>query len=178
MRDWLVDYHTDAGFDLPRLLNDDCFLAIKLLLNNQHCVSAMKLLMSALDTIAYLEFGDTPGSFQAWLNAYADLSFLGATADELWELRNSLLHMTNLDSRKVSAGKIRRLMFYFGHLPNGFPTEDARAKYMSIWKLIECVDEAFAKYCESFNNNAAKFEIFVARYDKIVSDKRYVELRK
>jgi len=175
MDDYLLAYHKENGFDLPALFNDDYFKAVKLLWNNKHYVSAVKLLMSAVDTFGYLEYGDKAGSFQAWLTEYADLDKLGVSADELWELRNSLLHMTNLDSRRVASGKIRRLMFYIGYLPNGHPTGDEEAKYLGMWQLIQCVAQALGAYCDSFNLNPAKFGTFAERYDRVISDVRYHE---
>ena len=64
MVDYLEKYLTPNGFDLPRLINDDYFEAIRLLFNRSHYVSSAKLLMSCLDTLAFIEFGDIPQSFQ------------------------------------------------------------------------------------------------------------------
>lgn len=55
MEDYLVKYTTPEGFDVPRLINDDFFLAIKLLFNSGLYVSASKLLLSFIDSIAYVE---------------------------------------------------------------------------------------------------------------------------
>ena len=74
MTDHLEAYTTIKGFDIPRLINDDYFLSIKLLYNNKHYISSAKLLFSCIDTIAYLEFGDVRENFQKWLDCYADLS--------------------------------------------------------------------------------------------------------
>ncbi len=175
MDDYLMSYLKGNSFDLAALFNDDYFRAVKLLWNNKHYVSAMKLLMSAVDTFGYLEHGDKPGSFQAWLTEYAELGKLGVSADELWELRNSLLHMTNLDSRRVASGKVRRLMFYIGHLPDGHPPGEAEAKYLGMWQLIQCVAQAMGKWCNSFNLNPAKSGVFFERYDRVISDVRYLE---
>lgn len=46
VEDWLTKYATGRGFDLPRLLNDDYFQAIRLLFNAQQYVSCMKLLVT------------------------------------------------------------------------------------------------------------------------------------
>src|SRR5882724_4472208 len=109
--DYVRKYMTDEGFDFPRLLNDDFFHPIRLLFNHRHYVSAAKLLMTFIDSVGFLEFGDTgDNAFVKWLDAYADLTAVGVTAEELWEHRNSLLHMSNLDSRRVLAGRITRLM--------------------------------------------------------------------
>jgi hypothetical protein len=52
MKDYLVEYTGPEGFDFGRLINDDYFLAIKLLFQNGRYVSAAKLLMSCVDTLA------------------------------------------------------------------------------------------------------------------------------
>ena len=108
MIDYLTKYSTEDGFDLPRLLNDDFFVAIRLLFNNRCYVSAANLLMSFIDSIAFVEYGDCTGgsNFCRWLESYVDLQSIGITAEEIWEHRNSLVHMTNLDSRKVLSGKV------------------------------------------------------------------------
>jgi len=48
LKDYLSAYVTDEGIDLPRLFNDDFFVATKLLWNAKHYISAAKLLMSAV----------------------------------------------------------------------------------------------------------------------------------
>jgi hypothetical protein len=50
MIDYSAKYLTDEGFDLPQLLNDDFFVAIKLLFNNRGYVSATKRLLSFVDS--------------------------------------------------------------------------------------------------------------------------------
>lgn len=66
--DYLESYLTENGFDFPRLFNDDFFDAIRLAYNHRRYVSSLKLLVSFIDTAAYLEFGDTPGNFQGFLD--------------------------------------------------------------------------------------------------------------
>jgi len=95
------------------------------------------------------------------------------TRSEVWEFRNSLLHMTNLDSRKVLAGAVRRLMFYVGTMPEGIPMEDDEAKYFSLIDLIMETTNALERWFESFSAAPSKFKDFVERYDRVVSDVRY-----
>jgi hypothetical protein len=105
----------DAGcFDVPQLINDDYFLAIKQLFNARHFVSAAKLLMSFIDTVGFIDAGDVRDGFSQWLDKYADLTSLGISPKELWEFRNGLLHMTNLRSRAVASGNTAPLIFYVG----------------------------------------------------------------
>lgn len=176
MTDYLEAYTTSAGFDIPRLINDDYFLSIKLLYNNKHYISSAKLLFSCIDTIAYLEFGDISGNFQKWLDSYADLSSVGVSSAELWEMRNSLLHMTNPDSRKVLSGKVRRLVFYIGDLPEGLPIEDEQAKYFSLTSLIQVVINALQQWFIALDQDRSKIVDFISRYDRILSDTRYAVL--
>lgn len=98
---YLEKYLIDEGFDFTALINDDFLDAIKLLLKNRKYVSAIKLLMAAIDTFAFLEYGDTKDNFKTWLAIFCDLSIIKLTPDELWEYRNSIIHMTNAQSRKV-----------------------------------------------------------------------------
>jgi hypothetical protein len=171
--DYRTHYMTEEGFDLSRLINDDYLLAVRLLYNNGHYVSALKLLMSFIDTMAFLEFDDTQKNFQKWLDKYVHLSDLQIVSDELWEMRNSLLHMTNVDSRKVIKGDVQRLMFYVGTLTKGLPNETDEAKYFELMGLIRAVAYGVDRWANSYNVDRTKFQIFVDRYDRIVSDSRY-----
>lgn len=44
-----------------------------MLFNARRYVSCVKLLMSCIDTLALVEFGDVSGNFFKWLDAYVDL---------------------------------------------------------------------------------------------------------
>jgi hypothetical protein len=171
--DYLTRYMTPTGLDVPRLLNDDFFEAIRLLFNSRKFVSSLKLLLSFVDTMAFLETGESSGSsFQRWLDTYVDLSLVGATSQELWEHRNSLLHMTNLDSRRVASGRVRRLLSYVGELPVGVPAETADSKFFSFKRLISAIGEGVRKFLGQLNADPAKLKLFLERYDLIVSDHR------
>jgi len=167
--DYLTHYMSEEGFDLSRLINDDYLLAIKLLYNNGHYVSALKLLMSFIDTLAFLEFDDTPRNFHRWLDQYVDLNDLEIVPDELWEMRNSLLHMTNSDSRKVRKGEVKRLMFYIGTLTKELSNKSDEAKYFELMGLIRAIAYGIDKWANSYNIERPKFQSFVDRYDRIVS---------
>ncbi|MEX3843190.1 hypothetical protein [Paraburkholderia sp. BR10882] len=177
MDDYLFKYiDEEAGtFNMPALIHDDYFKAIRLLFNNQHFISCLKLLMSFLDTIAYVEFGDrapreTP-VFIDWLRTFADPDPVGATPEELWEFRNSLLHMSNLESRKVAAGKVARLTPYVGAQDHP-PSTDPMVKYINVNRLIEAVAAAIQRWIVSYNDHPEKMRTFVQRYDRVVSDDR------
>lgn len=171
MADYLEAYITPDGFDMPRLLNDDYFKAIKLLFNANHYVSCMKLLVSFIDTIAYLELGDVSGNFVQWLRKYASIEKLGITEQQLWELRNSILHMSNLDSKKVLSGKEKRISFCVarsGYIPN----PDLDTQYFNFKDLIDEIAQALSRWIKTFQDNPDKMLVFIERYDRVISDSR------
>ena len=175
--DYFGKYFTLQGFDFQSLIDDDFIAPIRLLYQNKHYVSAAKLLMTFVDSIGYVEYGDTTNNpFIKWLATYADLIPVGVSPEELWEHRNSLLHMSNLDSRKVRAGTVKRLMLYVGVLPSGMPHETEHAKYYSLQKLILSIVAACGRWFESYHTDRAKIDSFVKRYDLITSDNRMLWL--
>jgi len=173
MVDWLAKYKKPEGIDITQLIHDDYFLAIKLTYNAGLHVSAMKLLLSCIDSLAYIEFGDNRQStpFIDWLNAYADLAPLGISAAELWELRNGLLHMSNTNSSKVRNNKIRRISFSVGGL-SALPSRDDDIYYFNFYKLILEFAAAQERWIATYNADREKFVKFVERYDETISDSR------
>lgn len=177
VKDWLTKYATKDGFDFPRLLNDDYFTAIRLLYNEAQYVSCMKLLVSFIDTMSFLANGDKQFVFIKWLNEYADLRALGITSAELWELRNSLLHMTNLDSRLVLKNKIKRIGFCAAS-PGICSPPDRDVFYFNIFDLIQVIAFAISKWICHINANQNEFIDFVERYDRILSDDRAIHFKR
>lgn len=178
MVDYLKAYVENGHFDIPRLINDDYFIAIKLLFNARHYVSAAKLLMSFLDTVAFINVGDVKDSFCLWLDSYAELKPLGITARELWEFRNGLLHMTNLRSRSVASGTIAPLTFYVGSISQPIPASPSGVKYFNLKGLIDAIVAAVSRWVESYNSKPDKLIDFVYRYDLTISDARVAYLNK
>ena len=86
-------------------------------------------------------------------------------------MRNSLLHMTNLDSRKVLAGKEKRIGFYVAAKGSAAPLDDA-VKYFNIMDLIDVIPEGLTRWSATFREEPGKFREFVERYDGILSDHR------
>ncbi len=174
--DWMIKYYSAEGLDIMNLLNDDFLKAIKLLYNDRRYVSALKLKLSFIDTIAFLEYGDITGNFQTWLKDYCDLSSLAITPDELWELRNSVLHMTNLQSRKVIRSTVRGIGFYVSGREEDYHQIIGEKHFFNFAKLITIIASGLSKWLDTYNNDTSKREVFVERYDSLLSDIRY-ELR-
>lgn len=171
-------YFTKEGFDFTALINDDFLEAIKLLFRNQKYVSSAKLLMAAIDTFAFLELGDTKDNFKTWLNTFCDLSSTRLTVDELWEYRNSILHMTNAHSRRVIQNQVCQLSFYVSDNDVDFLTTNGEAKYFNLKTLIRTINQAIVNWINSYDKDRSKFETFCERYDLIISDSRYNKIEK
>ncbi|WP_419912080.1 hypothetical protein [Hoeflea sp.] len=169
MDDWLIKYTEGNTFRLDQLIDDDFFNAIRLLFNERHLVSGSKLLMSCIDTLAFVEHGDAPRNFTKWLSSYVDLSPLNITAVELWEFRNSVLHMTNLTSRKVKKGQTSALMPFIG---TGSLIEHAQLpnmKPLDFGRLIILVADGIKKWGDSYNADPNKFLKFIGNYPATLS---------
>ncbi len=175
MPDYLEHYMTKNGFNTPSLINDDYYTAIRLLFNNGLYISCAKLLLSCIDSIGFVEFGNEGNVFVKWLNTYSDLSVHGVTAEEVWELRNGLLHMTNLDSNKVLQGKRSRIMLYVGHQLES-EREVEGFKLLNLYTFMtNTIPQAISKWIQSYNDEPSKMESFIKRYDLTVSDIRVIK---
>jgi hypothetical protein len=170
--DYLVHYTTGNIFRFAELMNDDYFEAIKVLFNAGHYVSCAKLLMSCVDTPAFVEFGDARGNFAAWLDAYVDLKPHGISSEELWEFRNSVLHMTNLKSRKVISGHVSPIMLYVGGPRSMPPISPNLPKPFNLRELINSIAEGIGRWAEALNTDREKILKFIERYDLTISDNR------
>jgi hypothetical protein len=175
--DYLKKYITGNEFDIPALINDDLIQPVRILYNEKHYVSAAKLLLIAIDTISYIEYGDiNENTFIKWLKTYGKLEELEISPEELWEQRNSLLHMSNSSSRKVASGKIRMLVFHIGKIPEHVNLSKENTGYYELHKLIVHFGTSCGKWLESYSVDRDKFKYFLERYDLIVSDSRMLHI--
>lgn len=166
--DYLEQYIKDDGFHMKELLNDDHMEPIKLLFNKKHYLSSFKLLMSFIDTVAYLEYGNKKRVFQDWLDTYADLSGIEVTSEEIYGLRSSLLHMTNLNSHKVMQGKERRLSIAV--CKRHYPTQiHNNVIYINYTDFLFIFDEAIDKWLDTYSDNKKQLTL-IERYDEVIRD--------
>lgn len=172
MDDWLVKYMQGDKFLFAELINDDFLLAYKLLYNNRHYASALKLFLSCIDSISHVEYGyektrSERAVFSRWLDAYVGLAPIGVTADELWELRNGLLHMSNLDSQKVVKKNARRISLSIGDVP-----KEAQGVgdtyYFNLHPFYLAVCEGIGKWLQTYADDYEKFLIFIERWDRTI----------
>ena len=171
--DYLTIYLTDDGFDFPNLIHDDYFRAIRMLWNEKKYISCLKLMFSAIDTFGFIEHGPHRNCFIRWLDDFCDLESIGVTSTELWELRNSMLHMTNLLSHKVRDGSIEQLMPTITSPENEVnPHLDGIKRFHTSRFLLEVLPKGIEKWFESYNQNRGKIIQFISRYDTIVSEAR------
>ena len=81
--------------------------------------------------------------------------------------------MTNSNSRKVIKKEISQLLFYVGNADEKALKTNGEAKYFNLVTLFDEFAKGLEKWVETFNSKRDKFEIFVERYDSIISDSRY-----
>ena len=171
--DYLRLYWTPSGFDFGQMIDDDFMDAMKLLWSNQKYISALKLLFIMVDTLGFVEFGPVKDCFVRWLGKFCDLGPIGVSPEELWELRNSLLHMTNLDSRKVHSGEVKRLLPVTTAQKNDIPTEMDGFKTLHLTRLFgSVIPSGIVKWVGTFDNDPDKFLDFIQKYDTVISDSR------
>lgn len=173
----LKKYWKEGGFDLGELLHDDFLIAIKKLYSERHFTSALKLLVCFVDTLAYLGTGVSSGaSFKKWLLDYVDLNTVGITPDELWEHRNALLHMTNIESRKVVRGSVKELVPFIGKVSETVSLDQGTYKVYSQQELHVQISHGVARFVESLNEHRDQFAPFLIRYERTLSDTHYMRV--
>ena len=171
--DYLKIYWSDGKFDFGQLMDDDHLSAIKTLWKNQKYVSALKLLCSMIDTLGFIEYGPENDVFIRWIDDYCDMNQMTVSSEELWELRNSLLHMTNLNSRKVIAGKVSRLLPVVLDPKEEISVKLSDHKPFHVMRFLKDVlPYGLKRWGESYNRDRDKFATFVFRYDSITSEAR------
>ena len=176
--DYLVNYLTPSGFDFHRLLNDEFFVPVKILWNHKRYVSALKLLFSAVDSISFIEFGRMGKPFLKWIGTYCDLDPLQVTSTEVWELRNSLIHMTNLESHRVRKGHIKKLVPIVSTDNLFIPQEMNGYKAFNIGGFMQIViPKGLEKWLSTYNQDRDKFATFVERFDAVASEMQVREMR-
>jgi hypothetical protein len=161
-------------FDVHQLINDDYFVPIKSLFNAQHYISATKLLMSSLDSIAFIAFGDVRRCLCSWLDRYVDLTPLDITSQELWEFRNGLFHMSNMASRAVLRGEVKCLVMCIGNIPESSRRNTLQQKYFDLRRLIDQIAEGLGRWVAVVFGDRTKLLDLVDRYDLTVSDARLI----
>ena len=139
--------------------------AIQLLWNNRKYVSCLKLVFSTIDTLGFIEYGlDGRNCFASWLDEYCDLGAVGVSSAELWELRNSLIHMTNLDSRKVRSGSTDRLLPRIADPDREVAPFVDGMKVFHVARFVAAVlPRGIEKWLQSYNQERGKFAEFVER---------------
>jgi hypothetical protein len=168
MDDWLIKYTREEGIDLPQLIHDDFFLAIKLTFNAglsllpscwSHALIAPPLLSLATHATSNPSCGRCPPTPTFHLSGSLQRSF-GSSAT---------VFMTNLSSRKVNEKKVRRISIRVG----GKPETDADGTYFfEFMELVRAFQGALIRWIESYNQDRSKFVKFVERYDETISDSR------
>ena len=148
-----------------------------MLSENDFLIPATKLLFSSIDTFAFLCFGDQKDIFKKWLDKYTTIEDLKVSSDELWELRNSLIHMTNYDSRKNINGDVARLMIYAGIDTSEYSNCNNSQKMIHYPSLYDTIHSGVKNWLKDTMKNENEKDLFIDRYKYIASDFRLDGLR-
>ena len=176
MKNHLEPYFVDGDLALIRLVHDDFCLAIKSTFNARHFTSSLKLLLSFVDTMSFLYSGSSKtDEFKKWVDRFIDLSPVGITAEELWQHRNRLLHISGYESDKVKKGQFKMLIPFVGP---GEPRLDGGTKYYPLQLLIHNTMLGVAACCEEVNASEDKLLAFLGSYEKTISDSHFARYGK
>jgi len=176
MKNHLEVYLVNGELDLIHLVHDDFCLAIKSAFNARHFTSSLKLLLSFIDTMSFLYSGSSKtDEFKKWVDRFVDLSPIGITADELWQHRNGLLHISGYESDKVKQGKYKMLIPFVG---KGEPQTNGVTKNYSLQLLITNVMLGVAACCEEVKGTEERLLAFLGNYEKTISDSHFARYGK
>lgn len=168
MDDYYSRYVKDGYFDIAALINDDFVSAIRILWQAKHYNSALKLLLCLVDTMSFVSTGrSSPGNFKGWLSKFVDLAGVGISADELWEHRNAVLHLSTYESNKVRDGSVRKLVPYAGRRR---PPPSEEHAYYDMHALLMAVFAGLGKYLNAMDQSEDMRRIFCENYEKTISD--------
>jgi hypothetical protein len=112
------------------------------------------------------------GIFKLWLENYVSLPDLHVTSEELWELRNSLIHMTNYDSRRNINGSIDRVMIYSGIDTSEYSNSNDKQKLLNFNSMYEKTYDGVIKWLSEIMKSQEEKERFIQNYIFIASDFR------
>ena len=167
--------------DLGEALYKAFMEAIYVLFQQGYTISGLKLLLSALDTMAFLTTGNgnSGTEFKAWLAKYVDLESVGIDADELWAHRSALLHMTNFHSKSVNKGAVKFLIPALREAPQEFkdPVKSkidalygTNYKFYSVQKLFEAVFVGFDIFLAEIDSNHDLKAVVISSFGEVVPD--------
>ncbi len=176
--DFLDEYLTDKGFDFTRMLDDDFMDAIRLLWEKNHYSPALKLLFIMLDTLAFVEYGDVPNAFVQWIDRYFDLRPLDVSSEELWELRNGMIHMSGSDSRKVKNNKVSRLVLVLWPATEELPVKTISVgKSLHVSRLFAVVmPKGIVNWVNAMNDKGRFVDVVKKYADTVLSMTRIIRL--
>jgi len=63
-------------------------------------------------------------------------------------------------------------MFYVSHPDTKYQNENDEGKLFEFMNLLTCIAVGISKWGQTYNIDNSKFNDFVDRYDRILSDKR------
>ncbi len=167
MADYDSRYIKDGHFDIAAMVNDDFVSAIRILWQAKtlQLGSETTPVLCSTRWLTCRPGKNNPGSFKQWLNKFVNLQRVGVTAEELWEHRNAVLHLSHYESNKVRDGSVRKLVLYAGRR---CPAPDREHKYYDMHALLMAVFEGLGAYIAALNESDVMRKIFCDNYEGAV----------
>ncbi|KXO13314.1 hypothetical protein AKG98_3539 [Moritella sp. JT01] len=147
--------------------------AMEVLFQNNHHESALILLFSWIDRLAWLSVENeysTGADFKLWLNKYLfiEASTLPCNANDLWASRCSLLHTGTSEARDVKNGNARYVYYYGGSIEMAAKDPDMKV-YVNIGHLHVGLLEVSNRFLQYLEKNICELAITNKKLGKIMS---------
>lgn len=147
--------------------------AMAILFKNQHHESALTLIFSWVDRLAWLSVEGEYSSgadFKAWLNKYlfTEASTLPCNANDLWASRCSLLHTGTAEARDVKNGKARSVFYYGGPIKMTARNNDTEV-FVNIAHLHLGLVDASELFLRHLIKNSEELDITNKKLGKILN---------
>ncbi len=147
--------------------------AMEVLFRNQHHESALILLFSWVDRLAWLSIENEHSSgqdFKRWLNTYlfVEGQKLPCNANDLWASRCALLHTGTAEARDVKSGKARSVFYYGGQIEVTAKNSNEQV-YVNVGHLHVGLIEASKQFLIHLEKNTDELAIANRKLGKILS---------
>ncbi|KKA45284.1 hypothetical protein [Salinivibrio sp. KP-1] len=147
--------------------------AMEVLFRNQHHESALILLFSWVDRLAWLSIENehsTGQDFKRWLNTYlfVEGQTLPCNANDLWASRCALLHTGTAEARDVKSGKARYVFYYGGQIDVTARNSNEQV-YVNVGDLHVGLIEASRQFLIHLENKTDELAIANKKLAKILN---------
>ena len=134
---------SQSAKQLNSLIDEEITQPVKCLIENGHTTSAAKLLLSAIELLAYLNMPDNcikPGSkgYKKWTKRFMELVSSGrVTQEEVYATRCDLLHTHGYRPPSNERQGIRFMVFSRTNEPSAYESSEIEITYININEFLD-----------------------------------------